>query len=148
MWVLNNICTPGHLHEGLPRFLENPHTLNTNVFLRFELLHILMRALALAGSRCIHKSAPRWSIRGSGQGGCERVFNVVWQYWVFCISSTKPGSDWCRGLVSLVTTRTEHIRALKGGKLKTYIPTSAGKDTHNTEHTDSGKYDIQLSLNN
>lgn len=86
-----------------------------------------MCASVLAGSRRVHKTYSLWSIPGSGQGVCERVFNVVWQYWVFYISSTKLGSDWCRVLVSLVTTGTEHIRACRT------------QYTHNTRHTDYDK---------
>lgn len=67
----------------------------------------------LQGADAFIKPPPLWSICDSGQGVCERVFNVVWQYWVFSISSTKTGSDWSSTLVSLVTTGMEHIRALK-----------------------------------
>lgn len=67
----------------------------------------------LQGADAFIKPLPLWSICGSGQGVCGRVFNVVWQYWVCSISSTKTGPDWSSTQVSLVTTGTEHIRALK-----------------------------------
>lgn len=125
MWASNNICTPGHLHVA---FLDFQIILDTNVFLRFELSHTLACALAFAGSRCIHKTHSL-VVRIWLWPRCrQREVNVVWQYWVFYISSTKPAADWRRLLVSLVTTGTEHIGALKGSELETHLQTSAGTD--------------------